>query len=254
MPGLFFRSDNIGIDKRPTEKFDVNGVIKTNTSLKIEDPGAGTNQITMQSPTLAASYTLTLPTSSGSNGQVMTTDGSGNLSFVNATRTIILSGAGTWSSTTSGASVVAKVETTTNKQNLQLVDFADGATQYTEWTIVMPDNYNGGTLTAKFYWTCATGSTNSVVWGIQGRAYNTGDVIDQTWGTAQTVTSAGNASANVVIVSSSTSNITIAGTPQASSLTQIRVYREGANGSDTLTSTARLISVMLKYTTNQFSD
>lgn len=203
---------------------------------------------------LTSNTTWTLPTADGTSGQVLTTNGVGNLSFVNATRTIILTAGGSWPSTTSGATAPAKVETTTNRQNLQLVDFADGSTQYIEWTIVMPDNYNGGTVTAKFYWTCATASTNAVVWGIQGRAYNNGDAIDQAWGTAQTVTSAGNASANVIITSASTPAITFAGTPQASSVIQIRAYREGANAADTLTATARLVSVMLKYTTNQFSD
>lgn len=57
--------------------------IRSNTSLILEDPGAGSNTITLQAPTLNpnASYTLTLPTDDGTNGQVLSTDGSGNLSW-----------------------------------------------------------------------------------------------------------------------------------------------------------------------------
>jgi len=57
--------------------------IRSNTSLILEDPGAGSNTVTIQAPTLNpnASYTLTLPTDDGTNGQVLSTDGSGNLSW-----------------------------------------------------------------------------------------------------------------------------------------------------------------------------
>lgn len=60
-----------------------NGSIQTNTSVILQDPGVGTNTITVQAPTLAGDYTLTLPTTDGNNDQVLRTDGSGVLSWVN---------------------------------------------------------------------------------------------------------------------------------------------------------------------------
>lgn len=52
------------------------------TGLRLEDTGAGTNTITLQSPTpLASSYTLTLPANDGTASQVLTTDGNGVLSW-----------------------------------------------------------------------------------------------------------------------------------------------------------------------------
>lgn len=130
----------------------------------------------------------------------------------------------------------------------------DASTTYAEWTLVMPDSYDGGTVAAKFIWICGTGSTNSVVWGIQARAFASGDVVDQAFGSAVTVTSAGNASANVVIISSESSALTIGGTPAGGNLVQVRVYRDGANGSDTLTATARLVAVRLEYTQAGYTD
>lgn len=53
-------------------------------SIKIEDPGVGTNKVTIQSPTLAGDYTLTLPEDDGDSGQVLSTDGSGTLSWEDA--------------------------------------------------------------------------------------------------------------------------------------------------------------------------
>lgn len=51
------------------------------TSSQIEDPGAGTNKITIQAPTLAGDYTLTMPVDDGTSGQQLQTDGSGVLTW-----------------------------------------------------------------------------------------------------------------------------------------------------------------------------
>ena len=48
----------------------------------VEGTDNGTNAVTIKSPnSLAASYTLTMPADDGNNGDVLTSDGSGNLSF-----------------------------------------------------------------------------------------------------------------------------------------------------------------------------
>ncbi len=54
----------------------------TANSLILEETGAGTDTITLQAPvSIPASYTLTLPTDDGTVGQVLTTNGTGNLSW-----------------------------------------------------------------------------------------------------------------------------------------------------------------------------
>lgn len=67
------------------------GAIRSNTSLILEDPGVGTNKWTIQSPTLAADYTLTLPVDDGAAGQVLSTNGAGVTSWVNAPAAAALS-------------------------------------------------------------------------------------------------------------------------------------------------------------------
>ena len=49
-----------------------------------EDSDNGTNKVTLIGPASTADITLTLPNSDGDNGQVLTTDGSGVLSFADA--------------------------------------------------------------------------------------------------------------------------------------------------------------------------
>jgi hypothetical protein len=113
--------------------------------------------------------------------------------------------------------------------------------------IAMPSDYNGGTITAVFYWVAPSTSTNSVVWGLQARAWNDSDVFDLAYGTAQEVTDAneGNDDLNI---SSATPAITIGGTPSAGSLVSFRAYRNPANGSDTLAATAELLQIRITYT------
>jgi hypothetical protein len=59
--------------------------VAVSTSLTVEDPGAGSNKVTVQAPSgLAGNYTLTLPVDDGTSGQVLSTDGSGTLSWASA--------------------------------------------------------------------------------------------------------------------------------------------------------------------------
>lgn len=170
------------------------------------------------------------------------------------TRSIVLTAAGGWPSTTAGSATNTKVEYTTNDQDIYHLDFDQTTDENAQWTIVMPDSYDGGTITAQVYWTANSTSTNSVVWGVQGRAYADGDALDASWGTAVTVTDANGSSANTLRISSATSAITLAGTPAGGQVAQIRVYRDADNGSDTLAADARLIAIKIEYTTSSYND
>lgn len=58
------------------------GSVEVETNLFLEDPGAGTNRIQIDAPTgLSADYSLVLPGDDGAVDQVLTTDGSGNLTW-----------------------------------------------------------------------------------------------------------------------------------------------------------------------------
>jgi hypothetical protein len=159
-----------------------------------------------------------------------------------------LTGAGGWPSLTNGCQPPTLTQTTTNQVNFYYLGFLDGATTtYANWSLPMPSDYNGGTITAVFYWVAGNVSTNSVVWGLQARAYADGDVLDQAFGTAQEVTDANQANDDVNI-SSATAAITIGGTPAAGNFVQFRAYRNPAAAGDTLAATAELLSIRITYT------
>jgi hypothetical protein len=179
---------------------------------------------------------------SGSSG----TNGSSGTSGVSPTGQIILTAGGGWPSITSGSGQPVQVEAGINDVNYFVIPFLDGAISYANWAIAMPSDYNGGTLTAVFYFIPdASSAAGNISWNIQGRAFNDGDLIDQAFGTAQSILET---SFDVVRVNitSATAAITLAGTPAAGSYVQFRVFRDTTV--DTLPATANLLQVRLTYT------
>lgn len=133
----------------------------------------------------------------------------------------------------------------TNKETVYVLDFDQTTIEYAEWSLVMPSDYNAGTVTAVFYWTATTG-TGVVNWAIQGLAFGDDDALDQAQGTAVLVSDT-LITANDVHISAATSNITLGGTPAASEFVQFRVYRD-TGATDTLAGDARLLGVRITFT------
>lgn len=159
---------------------------------------------------------------------------------------IILTAAGGWPSTTNGCADPVKIELATNKINLYVMDFDKDADEHAEWTVVMPSDWDGGTVTAVFYWTCTGGGgSETVEWNLQGRSFANDEALDQAWGTEQPIVDTWIAD-NDLHVSGATPAITLAGTPAASELVQFRAYRDVSG--DDLGADARLIAVRITFT------
>lgn len=172
-----------------------------------------------------------------------------------AVRTIFLSGAGGIGSASSEAPLDT-ITAPTYGQTFDAIKFVADATenQYREWTFVMPENYDGGPLTATFYWTVtASEPTGDVVFGIQGRSYGEGENLDQEWGEPGEVT-------DTVIgpylphISPLSTEFTLSGTPTGGELVQIRVYRNVESKDDDCSSDIFLQGVIMTYHTISYSD
>ena len=72
------------LDSTISTPLEVTGSASAGAEIRLpEDTDNGANYVALKSPdTLGANLTFTLPTADGSSGQVIRTDGSGNLSFV----------------------------------------------------------------------------------------------------------------------------------------------------------------------------
>lgn len=151
-----------------------------------------------------------------------------------------------WPTTDNGAAGPLKVEFDTNDIDFYFLDFADTVKLHGLAVFAMPSDWDGGTVTATFYWTANSTSTNPVLWGCAGRSYGDFEGIDQAVGSEATVQDALNGTANQVAISAATGAITLTGAG-ASELVVIKVSRDPTSGSDTLAATARLIGVMIGY-------
>jgi hypothetical protein len=83
---------------------------------------------------------------------------------------LFLSAAGMWPSATAGCAVNNKTESTTNDINIYTLDFDTTTQEHAEGGLVMPSDWNAGTITAQFYWTATGTSTNNVQWALQAVA------------------------------------------------------------------------------------
>jgi hypothetical protein len=150
--------------------------------------------------------------------------------------------------TTTGAGIDSR-EQSTNKINTDELLFDAGTDEFAQALVVMPNNWNAGTVTAKFHWTGsgATDGSDDVIWGLSGRAYANDDALDQAQGTAQTATDTLTA-INDLDISPATSAITIAGTPASGNPVIFEVYRDANAAGDTYSHDARLLGVEISYT------
>lgn len=173
-----------------------------------------------------------------------------NLDYLNAKiNSQIQIGAGSMIPSVTKPASYGSLETTTYKNDFVFMDFPDsGDYSYAEFNLVLPADYDGGTITALFHWTANSTSTNSVIWGMAAVALTDNQALDTDTGTGQTVTDANKSTAYYLNITAATSAITIAGTPAAGKLAHFRVYRASGVAGDDLAVTARLLSVVITYT------
>jgi hypothetical protein len=176
-------------------------------------------------------------------GQVTITTGGGGGS---TDRELFVSAAGIFPSTTNGCAAPTRNEYATNDVDLYSADFDQTSIEYAQFTYWMPANWNAGTVTFAVAWTAAAGTAaQTVEWNLEARAYANDDAIDQAWGTAVEVSDALLATGDMHYTSTS-SAVTIAGTPSAGELVQFRVWRDATN--DTLAADAKLLGIKVNYT------
>ena len=160
----------------------------------------------------------------------------------------MLMAGGSLGATTNGASP-AQVEFGTNDVDVACLDFDQTTIEYATWNIALPDNWDGSTITAWFYYFTSV-TSGTVLFDVAGRCYGDGDVIDAaitSWsaGSADTVPG----TANYMAVTASTTF-----TPDNAAdkgFTVIKVRRDTA---DTAAADARLLGVKLEYGINAFTD
>jgi hypothetical protein len=151
--------------------------------------------------------------------------------------------------------VVDDVEMATNKNTYRAMQFADGSTILSaQWSFPMPDSYDGGTITAQFYWFANSTSTAAVKWGIQAVAISDDGSLDVAQGALVEVVDANKATANDLNESGVSGAMTIGGSPSGGKFINWRVQRDPTDDDDGLAADANLVAVKIEYGVDKWSD
>jgi hypothetical protein len=140
-----------------------------------------------------------------------------------------------------------------NNVGFATCDYNDGAFDVGMFQIRMPKNWNEGSITYKVYWTAASGS-GGVTWILECAAYSNDDAIgNANYGSAQLVSDTLTA-VNDLDISPTSSALTCDNTPAVDDVLSFRFYRDYTNGSDTLAADAKLVGVLINYTSDAAND
>ncbi len=174
-----------------------------------------------------------------------------SIAFLNLTPEVPLwVPANTWNVRSTNGPATGLIELSTNKIMLPSLDFDSATAEYAQVGISMPPNWDEGTITFTPKWHHATAVTNfGVVWKMRGRCFSDGDALDAAMGTAQSSTDTGG-TADTFYSGPESAAITLAGTPTERDLAILELYRDPAEGADTLAVDARLHGVYISLTFN----
>jgi hypothetical protein len=153
-----------------------------------------------------------------------------------------------------GCAALAGIASAANQPDVVSLDFDPTTQEYAQFSLVMPEKWNGGTVTFRAHWSHASTTTNfGVVWNLQGVAVPNDGAIAVAYGTAQTSTDTGGTTDDLYN-SPESSAITVAGTPAGGNMVFFRVSRVTGDGGDTMAIDARLHGITLYVTTDADTD
>ena len=136
---------------------------------------------------------------------------------------------------------------TAGQTQIRSMDFITAADEAVQYAMVMPEDWDLGTVTATFLWSHAGGATFDVIWRAAAVSVADDGAIDVAFGSQISVTDSGGTPDDQYIAT--TAAITVGGTPAEGDMVYFEFERNGANGSDTLDDDARLQGVRIAYTT-----
>ena len=153
---------------------------------------------------------------------------------------------GNWTpSETAGAGAPAVL--TAGSNYFSYIPFDKDTNEYAYANVPMPVNYDGGTITAKFYWSHPATTTNfGVTWGICAASMTDNEALNTSAGGWAGVDDTGGTAGNLY-VSSATGAVTISGSPDDFHLVHFIVVRSPSSAGDTLAVDAYLHGVLITY-------
>lgn len=141
-------------------------------------------------------------------------------------------------------------EYVTNDIVLDYLAFDGVTSEFAQFHVVMPENWDLGIIKVKIYWSSATGSTagDTVEWGVSAKATDNDGAIDSATGSSQVISDVllANNGADLQITGA-TPAVTVGGTPAVGKMITITVFRN-VSGTDNMTEDAWLFGAFIQFT------
>lgn len=132
--------------------------------------------------------------------------------------------------------------------------FDPSSTEIAHFSIQMPKSWNGGSLVCQAVWTHPSTTTNfGVVFKVNVRAVRNDDALGASYSNTVSMTDTGGTTSDVYVTPES-SALTPDGTFGSECMLAGRIYRDPAEGADTMAVDAYLLGVKIHYTTNAMTD
>jgi hypothetical protein len=191
-----------------------------------------------------------------SQSKVLTLDSEKNATFVGAVkanvtvtglnyRTIYID-AGSMVPTVTNGAAAGTEELATNDVMVDYFAFDTATDEKVQFKIVMPEQWDRGTIKAKFYWKTSNTDTGNVAWFIQAVAHADSGALDTAFGTAVTATAdAGNGTDNDLHITEASADMTVAGSPAEGEMVMFQIYRDVS--ADNYNADAHLLGVNIQY-------
>jgi hypothetical protein len=198
---------------------------------------------------------IKMPTADGSSGQVLSTNGSGVLSFATAKivglETIYVPAAAMYPNSTNGCADLEQVELA-NGPELKCLDFDASSDENAQFTVCFPKSWNEGTVTFQAFWTVTGTNTGTVAWGLSGVCIADDASINTAFGTNVVATAkAFSGTSNDMTVSAVSGAVTIANAA-VNTQAYFQVMRDVS--ADSQSGDARLLGIKLFFTTDAAND
>lgn len=212
------------------------------TAVYVKESGTGnTGWVTLPGATVTASSTNTF------TNKTYDAEGTGNVLtvpfFEHWRPTLCISGTASFDVNVVTANAPTATCVSGSQVTAGAASYADGATQELQTSLFLPSDWTS-TIDLFLWWHTAA-TSGDVVWQVRTACVASGESLDPSWNTAQTITDTAIGTANRANSASLTS-VTTTGCAVSETL-YLSVFRDPTHASDTLGAAALLDAVSLKY-------
>ena len=151
-----------------------------------------------------------------------------------------------------GCASIATVAAGTNgRPDFHVLDFDKDSDEHAQFMVAMPKSWDGGNINYYVYW-IGIAATTGVAWGLQALSLNDNEEFDQAYGTAVIVQDDSQGDATELLVSAKSGDVACGGAD--GDLVCFQFYRDVSDGNDDMSGDARLVGILVEYTTTAATD